>query len=90
MYKALVLVATICVSLVAANRRDSEINTRLALAVARRVPLQQKYGLGPFAPKSFRLSQDENGDGVEDTTDTSEPEGLIGCARGVASGLQFS
>ena len=93
MYKALVLVATICVSLVAANRRDSEINTRLALTVARRDALRREHGLGPYKNKNFRLTQEDGAstDGTDPPTDTgSTDSGVFGLLQGLVYGLQFS
>jgi hypothetical protein len=94
MYKAIVLVAALCATLVAASERDTKINNRFALTVARRDALRQKYNLGRYAKKTVRLSEDLDGDGVEDevtTTDSgNEPTGLINCAKGLTAGLQFS
>jgi hypothetical protein len=83
MFKAIVLVTTLCATLAAASERDTRINNRFALTVARRDALRQKYNLGEYAHE--RLAQDST-----DSTSTNKREGLISCARGLASGLQFS
>jgi len=65
MYKAIVLIATLCATLVAASQRDTRINNRFALTVSRREALRQKHGIGKYAPK--RLTQEE---GEETPTDS--------------------
>jgi len=84
MYKAVVLVATLCATLALASDRDTKINNRFALTVARRDALRQKHGLGVYAKK--RLTQED----WETPGDETETLGFIDCAKGLAQGLQFS
>ena len=86
MYKAVVLVATLCATLALADR-DTRINNRFALTVARRDALRQKHGLGVYAKKN--LAQEE-GDTTSTDGEPTNTYGFIDCAKGLAQGLQFS
>ena len=88
MYKAVVLVATLCASLALASDRDTRINNRFALTVARRDAFRQKHGLGAYAEK--RLTQDSTTTADPSTTDAPTVTGIFGYAEGFVAGLQFS
>ncbi len=50
MYKAIVLVATLCASMVAATYEDVAIGTRFARAVASSEALRQKHQINSYRP----------------------------------------
>ncbi len=83
MYKALVLVATVCVALTNASHHRAvveKVNNRFALAMANQQAIREKHNLRT-SQRPLLTQDEENVDGDVDLWD---------CARGFAKGLQFS
>jgi type II secretory pathway pseudopilin PulG len=84
MYKAVILATALFVSLASASRHalQAKIDNRMALAMQSQDAIRRKHGLGKYAKK--HLMQ-------EDGTTTDAPSASFwDCARGFASGLQYS